>query len=952
MTVGAIIEICSDEYPAGVVIDQIPEGGNIVEIGSIVDLVVSCGPCTTILDIIGLTYQEAEQVLLNNNLLLGQVVEICNDEYPEGYVFKQEPSAMEEFCYDPNTNVIPVSIWVSTGPCGEGIPEGTSEGTPEGIPEGTVEGTPEGVEEGVIEGIPEGTVEGTPEGTFEGEFSGVRGQVINSISKKPVSGVLVQISIADIKGGNAPILTDENGHFAFPDLGSLQPPYRLDFTKRKYKPKTIQPVEANAYLLVELEPGNIQKPLRPRPYGGPRNVRITWDTNPEYNIAGYNIYRRTVDKSGNPLSDWQRLNNPDSLPYENYLTSLEYLDSTVELGVYYQYAVQAVSDVDRYTILSDPSEIVRGQYLTIFFPEQVSISNNSPYWFFPDPQNPEDVWLRIPVNSKSVYDVSTTSIQIDSELPSALISDPSSITVLPSGITTRMLISAFPIPQGETINVRIASSDLEAESLYGAGTLFNILVKPNLSSIESCGPLHLIPDDGLGNGVRLYDVISSWTKPLELILEDGELCITEPICIYGDANNDRNVDDLDSQYILDFWTNNEAGDICIQKSGDINMDGTVDSADSSMLQRWLTGQNITPPTEEVLNSKSYNEYIRNLTWLADTGSMSAESLLAKLEKADESIYVQLSDNLIGSAGTEKWISVLAENANNVAGFSMVINFDKEYAEVLEVSLGDTINNMKLSYNVNANTTGSLRIAGSSTESIGVKGTIDLVKILFRMKQTGNAEITLSQIQINDKYAYVPMFDDPKSPKIIPLELPTEGEGTTEGTGEGALEGSPEGIIEGLPEGTTEGTPEGITEGVIEGEGTTEGTNEGTPDGEPQVDKVKIPDVVGKTKAEAESEITSAGLIIGIITEEYSNTVPVGKVIRTNPTAGTEVNKGSKVDLVISRGKEKRKFIVSCGTNNSNNSNFGDLLVMIFLITFLLTQYNNIKHITKRSEHKN
>ncbi|MGC9052960.1 MAG: PASTA domain-containing protein, partial [Candidatus Hydrogenedens sp.] len=481
LNIGAIIEMCNDQYPAGTVVEQIPGGGNTVEIGTIVDLIISCGPCTIVPNVIGMSLEEAQQLIVDYGLLLGQIVEVCDNNYPAGYIALQEPMAVEGTCNYENTIEIPVDIWVSTGPCEEGTPEGVTEGTIEGviegIPEGPMDGNVEGIPEGVIEGIPEGTIEGTTEGTFEGEYAGVRGQVINSISKSPIPGVLVQISVADSKG-NEPVLTDNNGRFAFPDLGTLQPPYRLDFTKRKYKPKTIQPVDTNAELLVELDPGNIQKSFRPRPYSGPHSVRVAWDTNPEYNIAGYNVYRRTVDRDGNSLTDWQRLNNPDRLPYEGYLTTLEYIDNAVELGIYYQYAIQAVSDVDRYTVLSDASETVRGQYLTVFFPEQVNITDTSLYWLQPNPQNLDEILIRIPVNSKSVYDVSATSIQIDSELPSALISDPETITVLPSGITSGMMIASLAIPQGETINVRIAAAGIKAESLYGAGTLFNIIAKP------------------------------------------------------------------------------------------------------------------------------------------------------------------------------------------------------------------------------------------------------------------------------------------------------------------------------------------------------------------------------------------------------------------------------------------------------------------------------------------
>ncbi len=112
LQLGVVTYICNDIVPTGYVIDQFPEGGRAVEVGSSVDLWVSTGPCPP----------EGEGVV---------------EGMPEGT------------------------------PEGEGVVEGMPEGTPEGegVVEGMPEGTPEG--EGLVEGMPEGTPEG--EGLVEGE---------------------------------------------------------------------------------------------------------------------------------------------------------------------------------------------------------------------------------------------------------------------------------------------------------------------------------------------------------------------------------------------------------------------------------------------------------------------------------------------------------------------------------------------------------------------------------------------------------------------------------------------------------------------------------------------------------------------------------------------------------------------------------------------------------------
>jgi eukaryotic-like serine/threonine-protein kinase len=63
----------------------------------------------------------------------------------------------------------------------------------------------------------------------------------------------------------------------------------------------------------------------------------------------------------------------------------------------------------------------------------------------------------------------------------------------------------------------------------------------------------------------------------------------------------------------------------------------------------------------------------------------------------------------------------------------------------------------------------------------------------------------------------------------------------------------------------------------------------------------LPNVVGKTKAQAEQTLTSKGLVIGT-TKSIASTSTAGTVVRTNPPPGTHVSKKAVVDLVISAGE--------------------------------------------------
>lgn len=65
--------------------------------------------------------------------------------------------------------------------------------------------------------------------------------------------------------------------------------------------------------------------------------------------------------------------------------------------------------------------------------------------------------------------------------------------------------------------------------------------------------------------------------------------------------------------------------------------------------------------------------------------------------------------------------------------------------------------------------------------------------------------------------------------------------------------------------------------------------------------VLVPNVVGQTQSTAQSMITSALLVVGTISQAYSDTVPAGRVISQNPAGGTTATVGSAVKLTISQG---------------------------------------------------
>ncbi len=71
-----------------------------------------------------------------------------------------------------------------------------------------------------------------------------------------------------------------------------------------------------------------------------------------------------------------------------------------------------------------------------------------------------------------------------------------------------------------------------------------------------------------------------------------------------------------------------------------------------------------------------------------------------------------------------------------------------------------------------------------------------------------------------------------------------------------------------------------------------------------VEKVTVPDLTGKTKDEATKALSDLGLTM-TTTEEYSDTVKKGSVI-SNDQTNQEVEKGTAIAVVLSKGKEPEK----------------------------------------------
>lgn len=72
---------------------------------------------------------------------------------------------------------------------------------------------------------------------------------------------------------------------------------------------------------------------------------------------------------------------------------------------------------------------------------------------------------------------------------------------------------------------------------------------------------------------------------------------------------------------------------------------------------------------------------------------------------------------------------------------------------------------------------------------------------------------------------------------------------------------------------------------------------------PEETKVSVPDLIGKTKSEAKAALKAKGLVLGKVTNAYSENVEKNHVCIQSKAEGTEVKKGSTVDITLSLGPE-------------------------------------------------
>ena len=67
--------------------------------------------------------------------------------------------------------------------------------------------------------------------------------------------------------------------------------------------------------------------------------------------------------------------------------------------------------------------------------------------------------------------------------------------------------------------------------------------------------------------------------------------------------------------------------------------------------------------------------------------------------------------------------------------------------------------------------------------------------------------------------------------------------------------------------------------------------------------IEVPSLIGKTMAAASKELRDAGFVLGDVGEDYSETIPQGRIISQSPAEGTKQEEGSFIDIIVSKGQD-------------------------------------------------
>ncbi len=375
-------------------------------------------------------------------------------------------------------------------------------------------------------------------------------------------------------------------------------------------------------------------------------------------------------------------------------TSYRDHDDTLAEGETYTYYITAVAGSDE----SDPSneaEAVFGQ-LSLAIPPVYASPGTT---------------VTVPINIANADGLRIGAIDIFLDYPTDLLS------LEPEGVQSTPLSEDYLFKaesDSGVVAVHLASGDAP---LYGEGTLLNLVFEV-IGSIGKTGELRFDKDE-----TAIYST-EDLNNPVPSALQDGQITVR------------RNF-----------------------KLGDLSGDGKIRANDVAIALLIAVGK--IKPTEEQSSAGNVNgdDYINSadvvrILHMIDT-IPSRQTRMAARAATDTPVTLSVEDGR-GLQGGTAYVSINVDNAADIAGGDLTINYDPDVLEIAEpyaeaVQKTDMIQAFELK--AHSNQPGVVKIALATAQTL-TGGSGALVKVQFTIKHSapdGATPVTLASAQLNDAY---------------------------------------------------------------------------------------------------------------------------------------------------------------------------------------------------------
>ncbi len=367
-------------------------------------------------------------------------------------------------------------------------------------------------------------------------------------------------------------------------------------------------------------------------------------------------------------------------------------NDTLTEGETYVYYVTAVVESDE----SDPSneaEAVFGQLSLAIPPVYAS----------------QGTTVTVPINIANADGLRIGAIDIYLDYPTDLLS------LAPEGVQSTLLSEGYLFKaesDSGIVAVHLVSGDAP---LYGEGTLFNLVFEV-IGTIGKTGELRFDRDE-----TAIYSTEDLY-NPVPSALQDGQITVR------------RNF-----------------------KLGDLSGDGKIRANDVAIALLIAVGK--IKPTEEQSSAGNVNgdDYINSadvvrILHMIDTVP-SSQTRMATHAATDTPVTLSVEEGQ-GLQGGTAWVSINVDNAADIAGSDLTINYDPDVLEIAESeAVQRTDMTQAFDLETHSSKSGVLKIALATAQTL-TGGSGALVKVQFTIKRSapdGATPVTLASAQLNDTY---------------------------------------------------------------------------------------------------------------------------------------------------------------------------------------------------------